>query len=334
MFVDLARIYARSGDGGNGCKSFRREKYVPRGGPDGGDGGDGGDVVFIVDPRLNTLLDCRYRQHVRADRGAHGMGKKRTGKRGRDAELRVPSGTVVRDAQTGDLLADLTADGQRAVLLKGGRGGRGNARFATPTNRAPERADPGGKGQERTLELELKLIADVGLVGHPNAGKSTLLSRISAANPKVADYPFTTRHPNLGIVRLEDFDSFVVADIPGLIDGAHRGKGLGFQFLRHIERTRVLLFLIDVSSPSPEGDLQALQKELACFNPDLLKKPTLIAASKIDLLPPQARQAPHLGGRADLAISSATGEGLRDLVGRLGERVKQSRNAEREPVAT
>ncbi len=334
MFVDLARIYARSGDGGNGCKSFRREKYVPRGGPDGGDGGDGGDVVFVVDPRLNTLLDCRYRQHVRADRGAHGMGKKRTGKRGRDAELRVPSGTVVRDAQTGDLLADLTADGQRAVLLKGGRGGRGNARFATPTNRAPERADPGGKGQERTLELELKLIADVGLVGHPNAGKSTLLSRISAANPKVADYPFTTRHPNLGIVRLEDFDSFVVADIPGLIDGAHRGKGLGFQFLRHIERTRVLLFLIDVSSPSPEGDLQALQKELACFNPDLLKKPTLIAASKIDLLPPQARQAPHLGGRADLAISSATGEGLRDLVGRLGERVKQSRNAEREPVAT
>lgn len=333
MFVDLARIYAQSGDGGNGCKSFRREKYVPRGGPDGGDGGDGGDVVFIVDPRLNTLLDCRYRQHVRADRGAHGMGKKRTGKRGRDAELRVPSGTVVRDAQTGDLLADLTADGQRAVLLKGGRGGRGNARFATPTNRAPERADPGGKGQERTLELELKLIADVGLVGHPNAGKSTLLSRISAANPKVADYPFTTRHPNLGIVRLEDFDSFVVADIPGLIDGAHRGKGLGFQFLRHIERTRVLLFLIDVSSPSPECDLQALQKELACFNPDLLKKPTLIAASKIDLLPPQARQAPHLGGRADLAISSATGEGLRNLVGRLGERVKQSRNAEREPVA-
>ncbi len=331
MFVDLARIYAQSGDGGNGCKSFRREKYVPRGGPDGGDGGDGGDVVFIVDPRLNTLLDCRYRQHVRADRGAHGMGKKRTGKRGRNAELRVPSGTVVRDAQTGDLLADLTADDQRVVLLKGGRGGRGNARFATPTNRAPERADPGGKGQERTLELELKLIADVGLVGHPNAGKSTLLSGISAAHPKVADYPFTTLHPNLGIVRLEDFDSFVVADIPGLIGGAHKGKGLGFQFLRHIERTRVLLFLIDVSSPSPEGDLQVLQRELACFNPDLLKKPTLIAASKIDLLPPQERQAPHLGGRADLAISSATGEGLRDLVGRLGERVKQSRNAEREP---
>ncbi len=332
MFIDLVRIVVQSGDGGNGCKSFRREKYVPRGGPDGGDGGDGGNVVFIVDPHLSTLLDVRYRPQVRADRGDHGTGKKWTGKRGRDAEIRVPPGTVVRDTLTSEALADLTADDERVILLKGGRGGRGNARFATPTNRAPERAEPGGKGEERQLELELKLIADVGLVGHPNAGKSTLLSRISAAHPKVADYPFTTLRPNLGIVRLEDFDSFVVADIPGLIEGAHEGKGLGFQFLRHIERTRALLFLIDVSSPSPEADLQVLQKELACFSPDLLKKPALIAASKIDLLPPEARRKPHLKGRADLAISSATGEGIQDLVHRLGTLVKESRNEEREPA--
>ena len=328
MFIDQVRIFARSGDGGDGCMSFRREKYVPRGGPDGGDGGDGGDVVFIVDSRFTTLLDHRYRQHASGLRGEHGMGKKRTGKRGQDVEVRVPPGTVVRDTDTGEILADLTADGERVVLLKGGRGGRGNARFATPTNRAPEHTEPGREGIERHLELELKLIADVGLVGHPNAGKSTLLSRVSAAHPKIADYPFTTLRPNLGIVRFGDFDSFVMADIPGLIEGAHEGRGLGFQFLRHIERTRALLFLVDVSSPSPEKDLRVLRNELNRFSPALLKKPFLVAASKTDLLPPEERNGVSAGGYADLAISSVTGDGLQTLVQRLGDLVKQGREAE------
>lgn len=328
MFVDQVRITVRSGDGGNGCRSFRREKYVPRGGPDGGDGGDGGDVLVVVDPGLNTLLDFRYRQHVHAERGGHGAGKKRKGRRGQNAEIRVPPGTLIKDAETGRMIADLTAENERLVLLPGGRGGRGNAQFATPTNRAPERAEPGGAGQEQVLELELKLIADVGLVGHPNAGKSTLLSRISAARPKVADYPFTTLQPNLGIVRMDDLDSFVVADIPGLIEGAHKGRGLGFQFLRHIERTRVLLFLIDISSPQPEHDLDVLKNELRLFSPDLLKKPALVVASKVDTLPPGKRDGPHLCGRADLAISSASGQGIQELLRRLHALVRQSRQEE------
>ncbi len=331
MFVDQVRIYVRSGGGGNGCSSFRREKYVPRGGPDGGDGGDGGDVVLAVSSQLNTLLDYRYRQHISADRGVHGKGKKWKGKRGEDAVIQVPPGTVVRDAETGESLLDLAdADGP-VVLLKGGRGGRGNTHFATPTNRAPEHAEPGGEGQERHLELELKLIADVGLVGHPNAGKSTLLSRISAAHPKIADYPFTTLQPNLGIVSLDDFSSFVVADIPGLIEGAHEGRGLGFQFLRHIERTRVLLFLIDASQPSPAEDLEILREELRHFSPRLLLKPSLVAASKIDLLPPEQREETHLADAADLAISSATGDGIQNLIGLLAEKVREGRSAEDPP---
>ena len=328
MFVDSAKIYAQSGAGGNGCISFRREKFVPRGGPNGGDGGDGGDVVFVVDPMLTTLTDYRYQQHISAERGQHGMGKNRTGKRGEDAEVLVPPGTLIRDVETGQVLADLTEEGDRVVLLRGGRGGRGNARFVTSTNQAPHYADPGGDGEERRLELELKLIADVGLVGHPNAGKSTLLSRVSAAHPKIADYPFTTLRPILGIVPLPDRRSLVMADIPGLIEGSHEGRGLGYQFLRHIERTRVLLFLVDVSSASPEHDLQVLRNELSRFSPALLRKPSLTVASKIDLLPPEERTAPHLGGHADAAISAVTGEGVQALIHRLGDLVNQSREAE------
>ena len=317
MFVDLTKIYARSGNGGNGCKSFRREKYVPRGGPDGGDGGDGGDVVFIADPRLATLLDYRYQQHLRAGHGASGSGQKRAGRRGDDAEIPVPIGTLVKDAETGELLADLTDPGQRVVLLKGGRGGRGNARFATPTNRTPEHAQPGQAGSERHLELELKLIADVGLVGHPNAGKSTLLARLSAARPKIADYPFTTLQPNLGIVKCGDYDSFVMADIPGLIKGAHEGKGLGFQFLRHIERTRVLLFMVDVTSPNPERDLEILKEELDQFSPKLREKPAMLIATKLDLLPPEQRGSWFFAGQTNLGISAITGQGLDALVQKL-----------------
>jgi GTP-binding protein len=325
MFVDQVKLYIRSGGGGNGCKSFRREKFVPFGGPDGGDGGNGGDVVCVVEPHLSTLLDHRYQQHANADRGDHGKGKKRTGRNGHDYVLRVPAGTVVKEAHTGEILADLTDPGERAVIAAGGRGGRGNARFATPTNRAPERADPGEPGIDLDVELELKLIADVGLVGHPNAGKSTLLSRISAAHPKIADYPFTTLQPNLGIVPYDDYGSFVVADIPGLIEGAHEGKGLGFQFLRHVERTRILLFMVDVSSQDPAGDLEVLRNELEHFSPSLLKKPALLAATKIDAIPPEDRKVKEINGIQAIPISSVTGEGLEGLMHKLATIVKESR---------
>ncbi|HAA76323.1 TPA: GTPase ObgE [Candidatus Latescibacteria bacterium] len=328
MFVDQVKIYVRSGTGGNGCKSFRREKFIPRGGPDGGDGGDGGDVVCLVEPHLATLLDHRYQQHANAGRGEHGKGKNRTGSNGEDYTLRVPPGTVVKNAESGEILSDLTDPGERVVIAEGGRGGRGNARFATPTNRAPERAEPGQVGVEIEVELELKLIADVGLVGHPNAGKSTFLSRISAAHPKIADYPFTTLQPNLGIVPYEDFGSFVVADIPGLIEGAHEGKGLGFQFLRHIERTRVLLFMVDVSSHDPEGDLAILRGELEHFSPALLEKPSLLSATKIDAIPPEDRAVSQISGMEAMPISSVTGEGLPPLLHALGDIVQDSRTTD------
>ena len=328
MFVDQVKIFVQSGNGGDGCRSFRREKYVPRGGPDGGDGGDGGDVKFLVDPSLNTLLDYRYRPQLKADRGGPGSGKKRTGKRGQDAEIRVPPGTLVRDFETREILSDLTVAGECVVLVKGGRGGRGNTRFATPTNQAPERTQPGEPGNAKHLELELKLIADAGLVGHPNVGKSTLLSRISAAHPKVANYPFTTLQPCLGIVRSGDFDTFVAADIPGLIEGAHKGRGLGHQFLRHIERTRVLLVLIDASSPAPQHDLRVLREELNHFSAKLLKKPMLVAASKIDLLPPERRARLLKELETEFSISSVTGEGIPALVSQLGELVRHTRSAE------
>jgi len=318
MFIDEARIYVKAGDGGNGCVSFRREKYVPRGGPDGGDGGDGGDVVFVVDTNLNTLVKFKYRQHFRAERGKHGRGACKHGRNGEDVVVSVPPGTVVRDADTGEVLADLSEPEDRVVVARGGRGGRGNARFATPTRQAPRRADRGFSGEERNIHLELKLLADVGLVGFPNAGKSTFLSRVSSAHPKIADYPFTTLQPNLGIVEYGDMKTLVMADIPGIIEGAHEGKGLGLRFLRHIERTKVLLFLIECTSGNPVEDYEKLVDELARFSGRLLEKPRLVALTKIDLLPPEELTLPDFGIES-FAVSSVKGYGLRRLVYRLGE---------------
>jgi GTP-binding protein len=321
-FVDEARIHVKAGDGGNGCISFRREKFIPRGGPNGGDGGKGGDVILQTDAQLITLLDLTYPKQLRAQKGTHGKGKDQTGKSGEDLIIRIPVGTLVRDDQTEELLQDLLFDAQQFVAVEGGRGGRGNARFATPTLRAPRRAEKGEKGQERWLRLELKLLADVGLIGYPNVGKSTLLSRISAARPKIADYPFTTLVPNLGVVNREDHRPFVVADIPGLIEGASKGAGLGLTFLRHVERTRLLIHLLDISEgPSRDAvnDFHALNHELKAYDPSLQKKMQLVALNKIDL--PSVRegaadmenQFEKMGHRLYL-ISGRTGEGVEELV--------------------
>ncbi len=288
MLIDNAKIKIKSGDGGKGCVSFRREKYVPKGGPNGGDGGNGGDVIFKADNSLATLIDFRYKRTYKAENGVNGMGGDKTGKTGQDSIIRVPCGSIIKDATTSAILADLVENGDSYVAAKGGKGGRGNARFATSTNQAPREAEPGTKGQELDIEIELKLIADVGLVGLPNAGKSTLISKISAAKPKIADYPFTTLQPNLGIVRYKDYQSFVVADIPGLIEGAHTGKGLGIRFLKHIERTRVLVFLIDASGillkKNKLEDYDVLINELGGYDKELLLKPRIICFSKIDTL--------------------------------------------------
>lgn len=283
MFVDRAVIHVYGGTGGSGSEAMRREKGVPRGGPAGGDGGNGGSVVFVADLQLSTLLDFHMRQHYRADRGLHGSGKNKTGKSGQDLEVSVPPGTIVRDAETKDFLGEVLEPGDRVVLARGGRGGRGNANFATPTNQTPTRWEPGEPGVERRLELELKLIADVGLVGEPNAGKSTLLGAISKARPKVAGYPFTTLEPNLGIVQLSDFRSFAVADIPGIIEGAHEGKGLGLRFLRHIERTRVLAFLIPIDSDNPEEVYRLLRKEIENYSGELSGRPHCVVFTKKDI---------------------------------------------------
>ncbi len=321
-FVDEARIHVKAGDGGNGCISFRRERFIPRGGPNGGDGGKGGDVILQADAQLTTLLDLTYPKQFRAQKGSHGKGKDQTGKSGEDLIIRVPAGTLVRDDRTGGVLQDLLFDGQRFVAAEGGRGGRGNARFATPTLRAPRRAEKGGKGQEHWLRLELKLLADVGLIGYPNAGKSTLLSRISSAKPKIADYPFTTLVPNLGVVNREDHRPFVVADIPGLIEGASKGAGLGLTFLRHVERTRLLIHLLDISggpSHNPVKDFQALNDELKAYDPSLQKKTQLVALNKIDLPSVRERatdienQFEKMGYRL-FFISGQTGEGLEELL--------------------
>ena len=297
---------------------------VPRGGPDGGDGGNGGDVVFYTDDRLSTLVDLRYRSKINADRGIHGKGKKLTGARGEDAVIRVPPGTLVRD-NDGQVLADLLVPGQKLVLLKGGRGGRGNARFATSQDQAPRRADRGRPGKDAVVHLELKLLADIGLVGFPNAGKSTLLSRLSAAHPKIADYPFTTLEPNLGIVRFGEYDSFVLADLPGLIEGAHEGKGLGIRFLKHIERTRILLFTLDATGEDQRQQFEALRTELGSFNPALLEKPLALAFTKADILSAEAAEN-FTNPLADLGlhhflISSVSGYGLENLVHALGSQV-------------
>ena len=284
MFLDYAEIHVKAGDGGKGAVTFRREKYVPKGGPSGGNGGNGGDIIFIASANISTLLDFRYKKNYTAKNGVPGGSALKDGKRGDDVVIRIPVGTLVKDFQTKEVICDLDKDGKSFVIAKGGRGGKGNSNFATATRQTPRFAEPGTPGEERDIILELKLIADVGLVGFPNAGKSTFISKISSARPKIADYPFTTLKPNLGIVKYKDYQSFVVADIPGIIDGASEGKGLGHQFLRHIERTKVLLFLIDIQSKDFKADYKTLTDELRAFSKELPKKKKIVALTKADLL--------------------------------------------------
>jgi GTPase len=324
MFVDQAVITVTAGTGGSGAEAWRRETFVPRGGPSGGDGGRGGDVIVRADAQLATLLDYSYRQHYRAERGQHGQGKSRTGRSGKDLVLRVPVGTVVRETETGTVLGELIEADQQLVVARGGRGGRGNEAFATSTNRAPTHWEPGEEGEERRITLELKLIADVGLVGQPNAGKSTLLAATSKATPKIADYPFTTLQPNLGVVELSDSRSFVLADIPGIIEGAHEGRGLGLRFLRHIERTRTLAFLIPVDAADPQAEYELLRAEVAAYAPALREKPHCVVVTKVDLLPPEAAaptlRAPDAWGA--FAISAVARRGLPELVEALWHRAR------------
>jgi len=326
MFIDEVRIRVKAGDGGNGCLAFRREKYVPRGGPSGGDGGRGGDIEMVASEHHNTLLHFRFNPEHTAQRGRHGEGSNRTGREGQSIELPVPVGTIVYDADSGEMLHDFTRKGDRFIVARGGRGGRGNQHFATPVHRAPTEHEPGKPGEGRHLRLELKLLADVGLVGFPNAGKSTLISRISAARPKIADYPFTTLEPNLGVVSVGDF-TFVVADIPGLIEGAHLGHGLGVQFLRHVERTRLLVHLVDVSETSgrdPADDFRIVLEELAGFSPALAAKPMFVVASKMDAAQDlervqKLRAAAEERGLPFFEISSATGQGIEELKSEIAD---------------
>jgi GTP-binding protein len=320
MFIDEARITIHAGNGGHGCIAFRREKFVPHGGPSGGDGGNGGNIYMIADSQENTLLKFRYNHTFRADRGRHGEGSNRHGKSGEDLEIKVPLGTVVHDDETNEIIHDFTVPGERVLMAAGGRGGHGNAHFASSVNRAPSRAQDGKPGEEKTLRLELKLLADVGLVGFPNAGKSTLISSISAARPKIADYPFTTLEPNLGVVSYDYDKSFVVADIPGLIEGAHLGHGLGIQFLRHIERTRVLLHLVDVSAAEghdPVAAFKTIENELREHSSELLEKPRIVVATKMDSADPARLRKLQQWCRQRrmelIKISSVTGEGLEEL---------------------
>ena len=326
MFYDKAKVYVKGGDGGNGAVAFRREKYVPLGGPSGGDGGKGGSIYFVADEGLRTLIDFRYQRHYKGQRGEHGQGKGMHGRGAEDTLVRVPVGTVIKDSDTGEVLFDMTEDGQQVQVAAGGRGGRGNARFASAANKAPRVSEKGEPGQERWVSLELKLLADVGLVGFPNAGKSTLISRVSAAKPKIADYPFTTLVPNLGVVKMPDGDSFVVADIPGLIEGAHRGAGLGHEFLRHVERTRVLIHVVDMAGSEgrdPLEDFKAINRELEAYNPDLARRPQVVAVNKMDL--PGAgdnlqRLQPDLGEDTEVyPISAVTGEGIEQLLYKVSE---------------
>ena len=342
MFIDEAKIRVKAGDGGNGCMAFRREKFVPRGGPSGGDGGRGGDVIMESSERHNTLIHFRFNPEHKAHRGEHGMGSNCTGQDGHSITLQVPVGTALYDAETSELVHDFSEPDERIVIAKGGRGGRGNQHFATSTHQAPREHELGRPGEERTYRLELKLLADVGLVGYPNAGKSTLISRISAARPKIADYPFTTLEPNLGVVTVgeePDEESFVVADVPGLIDGAHLGAGLGTQFLRHIERTRVLVHLVDVSDasgrPDPVEDFRVITNELASFSPPrrpdehpLAKKPMIVTATKIDVAnPAKLKKLSSYAKRRKLefhAISAVTGEGIDELKRALARHVRRA----------
>jgi GTP-binding protein len=330
-FIDQVSIKIKAGDGGDGCVSFRREKYVPRGGPDGGDGGKGGDVVLIADSNLRTLLDLSYQKNYRAVRGEHGKGYQLYGKTGPDLVIPVPVGCEIYNERAGVLMADLVAPGQKLIAAQGGKGGRGNMHFKSATNQAPRKAENGGKGEEKFIRIELKLISEVGILGFPNAGKSTLISRLSAARPKIADYPFTTLVPNLGVVKFENYDSFVIADLPGLIKGASQGAGLGIQFLRHIERTRILVHLVECTSENPVEDMKVIEAELKAYDPSLLKRPRVIALSKTDLCPDQKQISKKIkafkGKKYDaLAISSATGDGLDGLVRWVAERLRQEKN--------
>jgi len=331
QFVDYTKIYVKAGDGGRGCVAFRREKYVPRGGPSGGDGGRGGHIIFMATKELNTLLDLRYQREYKAQRGRHGMGKKMHGKNGEDRIIPVPIGTIIKDADTEEILADLDKENVEVIIAKGGRGGLGNSHFATATRQAPKFAQPGEEGVEKNLVIELKLLADVGLIGLPNAGKSTLISVISSARPKIADYPFTTLVPNLGVVKLEKYRSFVVADIPGLIEGAHKGAGLGFQFLRHVERTSMLLHLVDISDvleSDPVEDFKKINKELELYSPELLKKPQALVGTKIDIAGDEKRlnklKKYCKTKKMDFfPISSATNKGIKKLLSYLAIKVKE-----------
>lgn len=342
MFYDKAKIFVKGGDGGNGCVAFRREKYVPEGGPSGGDGGRGGDVIFRADEGLRTLMDFRYRRHYKAGRGQHGMGKGMHGRSGEELVVRIPVGTVIKLADSDEILADLVEHGAQFQAARGGRGGRGNARFASSQNRVPTMAENGEPGEERTLDLELKLLADVGLVGFPNAGKSTMIAAVSAAKPKIADYPFTTLSPNLGVVRVGEGTSYVMADIPGLIEGAHGGAGLGHEFLRHVERTRLLVHVIDMGGTGdrdPVQDYEIINRELVLYSPALALRPQLVAANKMDL-PESAkhleRLREHIGAdREIMAVSAVTGQGLSELtfrVARLLEELPIDQPAEQEDL--
>ncbi|HXQ22982.1 MAG TPA: GTPase ObgE [Candidatus Acidoferrales bacterium] len=339
-FIDEAEVHVHAGDGGRGCVSFLREKYKPHGGPNGGDGGDGGDVVFVVEGGLTTLLDFKFQPIIKAGRGEHGRGKEQYGKRGADKEVRVPPGTLVYDIDSGALIGDLQARGARCIVARGGRGGRGNAHFATSTNQAPRYAQPGTPGEERRLRLELHLMADIGLVGFPNAGKSTLITKVSAARPRIADYPFTTLVPHLGVVRFEDDGSFVLADIPGLIEGAHRGLGLGHRFLRHLSRTTMLIHLIDVSGLSrrdPLADYETINHELQAFDAALAAKPQIVVANKLDLVEareryPETRRRFAERGVELWGISAATGEGVAALMREVGRRWRALRAVDGFPL--
>ncbi|MBN1382380.1 MAG: GTPase ObgE [Deltaproteobacteria bacterium] len=329
-FVDEAKIYTKGGDGGRGCVSFRREKYVPRGGPNGGDGGKGGDVIVRALRNHRTLLDLKFQQHHKAKNGGHGGGSNKTGRNSDDVIVAVPVGTIVKDAQTGGLLADLVADGEECIVAKGGIGGKGNAFFATSTNQAPHYAQPGMPGEERDVILELKLLADVGIIGFPNVGKSTFISKVSAAKPKIADYPFTTLTPHLGVVKYGKYESFVIADIPGLIEGAHRGQGMGIRFLRHIERTAVLLHILDISDETTDEawrKFEAINRELALFRPDMIEKPQIVAVNKIDLSATRERLQKEIDffkekGINLLSFSAITGKGLSAVINAVIEKLQ------------
>ncbi|MFO7637177.1 MAG: GTPase ObgE [Clostridia bacterium] len=330
MFIDEAKIYVKAGDGGNGCVSFRREKYIPNGGPDGGDGGKGGDVVFVADNNASTLADFRYQRKYLAERGQDGSSKNSFGKDGKDILIRVPVGTIIRDEDTGRIIRDLSTVNERFVLAKGGKGGKGNQHFATPTRQTPLFAKAGYEGEDRSIVLELKLLAEVGLVGFPNVGKSTFLSVVSAARPKIADYPFTTLTPNLGVVRIDREYEYVIADIPGLIEGAHEGAGLGIEFLKHVERTKLLLHIVDVSGTEgrdPVADFEKINLELSRFNQKLKDRPQIVAGNKMDAATDESAAMAFKAeiekrGYEVFLISAATGAGMRELVNRMGELVR------------